>query len=77
MNFSFIIGRESVLVKLKKQEFLVKALEIGNLDPASTITIGDAPVDLIMAKQNNLLGSIGVAISNFLKKFFSNTAYML
>jgi len=59
--FSYIIGRESCAETKETGIPCRKALEVGGLNPLTTITIGDAPVDLIMAKQNNLLGSIGVA----------------
>jgi phosphoglycolate phosphatase-like HAD superfamily hydrolase len=66
--FSYIVGRESCAETKETGVPCRKALEVGNLNPLTTITIGDAPVDLIMAKQNNLLGSIGVATGQLPKE---------
>jgi HAD superfamily hydrolase (TIGR01549 family) len=66
--FSYIVGRESCAETKETGIPCKKALELGNLNPATTITIGDSPVDLIMAKQNHLLGSIGVTTGQASKK---------
>ncbi len=76
--FTIVLGRENCNGRKESGIPCKQALDLLSVNPGNTITIGDAPVDIIMAKQNDLLGGIGVTTGQTSEKtLLSLTPYII